>query len=499
MKKTVFLTGASGNMGFAGFKELYKRKDMYNIVVLNLDNPDARKKFAPYMFDSAVRCVWGDLTNYEDVLDGVTGADYVLHVGGLVSPAADYYPKKTLHVNITAMKNIVKAVKAQPDPDKVKVVYIGTVAQTGDRNYPTHWGRTGDPIQISVYDHYAISKTIAEQILADSGLRYWVSLRQTGILYPDILKNMDPIMFHVPINGVLEWVTVEDSGRLCAKVCNDRLPEEFWRRFYNISSGKDYRLTNYEFEQLLLESLGMRGNDIPKRLFEPNWFILQNFHGQWYTDADVLEEYLHFRHNVPIREYFRKLSKNTPVYFRFSALAPYSILKRTMMNDIAKTPLYGTKAWIDNGIKDRITAYYGSWEKYDSIGSWDEFEIIIPDKEEYKYLDHGYDESKDFSTLKISDMKKAAEFRGGKCISARLGKDMYTPIRWKCAHGHEFEMSPNLVLKGGHWCPECLPMPWNYDEIARHNPFFAQVWYSHHDKDENNTYDDSIYYGFSRG
>mgnify|MGYP003300411869 FL=1 len=204
MKKTVFLTGGSGNMGFAGFKELYKRKDMYNIVLLNLDTQDARKKFAPYMFDPAVRCVWGDLTSYEDVLSCVDGADYVLHIGGLVSPAADYYPKKTLFTNITAMENIVKAVKAQPDPDKIKVVYIGTVAQTGDRNYPTHWGRTGDPIQISVYDHYAISKTVAEQLLAESGLRYWVSLRQTGILYPDILKNMDPIMYHVPINGGLE-------------------------------------------------------------------------------------------------------------------------------------------------------------------------------------------------------------------------------------------------------------------------------------------------------
>lgn len=499
MKKTVFLTGSSGNMGFAGFLELYKRRDMYNLVLLNLDTQQARKKFAPYMFDPSVKCVWGDLTNYEDVLSCVEGADYILHVGGLVSPAADYYPKKTLFTNITAMENIVRAVKAQPEPDKIKVVYIGTVAQTGDRNYPTHWGRTGDPIQISVYDHYAISKTIAEQLLADSGLKYWVSLRQTGILYPDILKNLDPIMYHVPINGVLEWVTVEDSGRLCAKVCNERVPEEFWRRFYNISSGPGYRLTNYEFEELLLNSLGMRGKDMPKKLFEPNWFILQNFHGQWFTDADELENYLHFRMNVPIKDYFKKLSRNVPFVYKFSGMAPYSILKKTMMRDIAKTPLYGTKAWIDNGIKDRITAYYGSYEKYDSIGSWKDFEVIVPDKNEMSYLDHGYDESKDFHSLKIADMKKAAEFRGGQCISKKLGKDMYTPIKWKCAHGHEFEMSPNLVLKGGHWCPECLPMPWNYDEIAKHNPFFAQVWYSHHDKDENNVYDDSIYYGFARG
>ena len=48
-------------------------------------------------------------------------------------------------------------------------------------------------------------------------------MRQSGILYPNILKNMDPIMFHVPINGVLEWCTVEDSGRLmCNLVLEDQ-------------------------------------------------------------------------------------------------------------------------------------------------------------------------------------------------------------------------------------------------------------------------------------
>ena len=309
MKKTVFLTGASGTMGFEGFKELYIRRNMYNIVLLLRDSKKNRNLFAPYMSDSSVKIVWGDLTVYEDVLECVNGADYILHVGGLVSPAADYFPKKTLFTNVTAMENIVNAVKAQPDPDAVKVVYIGTVAQTGDRNAPVHWGRTGDPIQISVYDHYAISKTKAEAILADSGLKYWVSLRQTGILYAAILKNMDPIMYHVPINGMLEWATVEDSGRLCAKVCNDRLPEEFWRRFYNISSGHDYRLTNYEFEVLLLNAIGMKGADIPKKLFDPNWFINRNFHGQWYTDADDLENYLHFRANIPVKEYFKSLAK----------------------------------------------------------------------------------------------------------------------------------------------------------------------------------------------
>ena len=34
MIKTVFLTGATGNMGWAGFKELYARRDEFNIRIL---------------------------------------------------------------------------------------------------------------------------------------------------------------------------------------------------------------------------------------------------------------------------------------------------------------------------------------------------------------------------------------------------------------------------------------------------------------------------------
>ena len=62
--------------------------------------------------------------------------------------------------------------------------------------------------------------------------------------------------------------------------------------------------------------------------------------------------------------------------------------------------------------------------------------------------------------------------------------------------GHRFKASPTLVLLGGHWCPECLPLPWNYDEIAKGNPFFAQVWYPFHDKKEHNVYDESIFADF---
>lgn len=498
-KKTVALTGASGNMGYQGFLELYKRKDRFHIVLLLRDSEKNRKKFRAYLNDPAVRIVWGDLTCYEDVLEMVTGADFVLHVGGMVSPAADYYPNKTIHTNVTAAKNIVAAVKAQPDPDAVKVVYIGTVAETGDRNAPIHWGRTGDPIKISVYDHYAISKVKAEAIFAESGLRHWVSLRQSGILYPNILKNMEPIMYHVPMNGVLEWATVEDSGRLLVNVCGEDIPEEFWRRFYNIGSGEAYRITNYQFEDLLLRTLGLGSM---KRLFNPNWFTTQNFHGQYYYDSDVLEEYCHFRANVPVKEYFRSMLDKVEPFYKLAFLGrPWApILKHTMMKSIAKTKEYGTLWWVENQIPERISAYFGSMEDYRKIpDNWKDFPLHFPSTSvaspEVRLLDHGYDETRDFESLTLEDLRKAAAFRGGECLAEEL-PDMYTPIPWRSARGNEFMMSANLVLRGGHWCPEELPWPWDYDTEAKLNSFFAQVWYPLHSPEEQNVYGPEIFDNF---
>lgn len=365
-KKTVFLTGATGNMGWAGFKELYKRKDRFNIRILARDSKKNRKLLSSYLDDPAVKVVWGDLMVYEDVLEGVTGADYVLHVGGMVSPAADYYPEKTLRVNVTAAENVVKAVQAQPDPSGIKVVYIGSVAQYGDRNPPDHWGSAEDIQVPAAFDMYALSKIRAEKVFADSGIRNWVSLRQSGILYPGILKVLNPTAFHVPMAGVLEWATIEDSGRLLAQVCEDWVPEDFWNKAYNISSGADYRMTNYVFMKRILGALGLPE---PEKVFEPQWFALRNFHGMWYTDADKLEEILHFRANIPVEEYFADMKSKLPWFYNLAFLAPAWAVKM-FMKPLAYEKGLGTQWWVENDI-DRFRVCYGSYEDYEAAKSWD--------------------------------------------------------------------------------------------------------------------------------
>lgn len=365
-KKTIFLTGGTGNMGWAGFQEIYK-KGKFNIRLLARDSRKNHKLLDRYADDPSVTVVWGDLTCYEDVLAGVKGSDYVLHVGGMVSPAADYYPEKTLEVNVTAAQNVVNAVLEQPDSAEIKVVYIGSVAQYGDRNPPHHWGGAEEPQVPAKYDMYALSKIRSEEIFASSGLAHWVSLRQSGILYPGILSVVNPTAFHVPMGGVLEWATIEDSGRLLAQVCEDWVPEDFWNNAYNISSGEQYRMTNYEFMTRMLGALGLPG---PEKVFEPQWFALKNFHGMWYTDADRLDEILRFRANTPVDEYFASMKSKLPWFYSLAFLAPAWAVKM-FMKPFAFEKGMGTQWWVKND-PEKFEAYYGSREAYESIRSWDD-------------------------------------------------------------------------------------------------------------------------------
>ena len=468
----MFISGASGNMGREGLRQLLERRDRFRVVALVLPTTRDRRILSAYRGDPDLTVVWGDLTNYEDVVQGVTGADYVLHVGGMVSPQADRDPEWTERVNIGGIGNILRAIQAQPDPNQVKLVYIGSVAQTGDRNPPIHWGRVGDPIRISRLDRYAVTKTVAERAVIESGLRYWVSLRQTAILHGNRPQpaRMDPIMFHVPLRGVFEWVTAEDSGRLLANVCAKDVPEHFWRRIYNIGGGTACRVTNYEFLLGSFAAFGL-GKRHMEALFDPKWFALQDFHGQWFEDSDALEDLLHFRRQTfdDFGVYFRR---HAPILAALQVSMPAFAFR--LAHKLVLEP-FATRYWNQPGAGHRIEAFFGSRERWQSIPGWDGLDTNRPSDRPVR-LDHGYDETRPEAEFDVDVMHAAAEFRGGRFLSSRMTRgDLTAKLRWQCAFGHEFDASPTLVLLGGHWCPRCLPPPWNDDEIARRNPFFAQV------------------------
>ena len=261
-KKTVFLTGACGGMGFQGLTRMLKDGDNYSTLVLVRDSEKNRKMLEPYMAQENLEIVWGDLNDYDTVYKCVEKSDLILHVAAFVSPQANYNPKKAMQVNYGSTKNLITAIKEQGRENEVKFVYIGTVAETGDRMPPIHWGRVGDPIKPSMFDYYAVSKVAAERYVIESGLKYWVSLRQTGIIGPAMSKIRDAIMFHNCYDNVLEYVSDRDSGVLLRNLsyqdATDKMDNAFWGHIYNIGGGEKCRVSTAEMFERLYGDIGIK-------------------------------------------------------------------------------------------------------------------------------------------------------------------------------------------------------------------------------------------------
>ncbi|NHJ12967.1 MAG: NAD(P)-dependent oxidoreductase [Candidatus Thorarchaeota archaeon] len=512
MKERVLLLGASGSMGAEAFQVLWKRRlsqgrIRYEIVLLQRPSERNKELFAPYergcgikpvpkegvVESGGLKIVWGDATNYCDMLEAVRDADWVLCPMALIAPAADHNPSMSEAVNTVAIKHVIKAIYELGSENHTKFVYVGSVAETGDRLQSIHMGRVGDPLKPSVFDFYATCKIAGERAVIESGLKYWVSLRQTYIAIPNAMDLMDPIMFHQPIDTCIELNTARDAGRGLVN-CLD-IPEEsdFWRRVYNMGGGPECRAVFLEMIDRMMQLFGLGDY---RRIMERKWFATRNFHCQFYEDSWILNEYLR-NFGDSLEDYYRQVKENLPISARVAAI----LVKIPGIRNLVLSAAYrrmkamvcgkdGTLRWYESHNEQRIKAFYGSFEEYESIGDWDDSDM--PNlKPEWKRLEHGYDESK--SSIALSDLQGAAEFRGGRLLSTKWNGDMYLPLEWECAFQHHFTGTPYLVLKTGHWCPDCAPPPWDYGRIAEKNPFFAQVWYTNHSKNEKDLYDSDCY------
>lgn len=491
-KIRVFLSGATGGMGRECLKQMIGDTDKYEIVILARDSEKNHSILQPYAGREGLTILWGDLTNYEDAKKCVKGCDIVLHVAAFVSPQADYHPAQAMKINYGSTKNLISAIYELGQQDKTRFVYIGTVAETGDRMPPIHWGRVGDPIKPSMFDYYAVSKVASERYVIESGLKYWVSLRQTGIIGPAMAKIRDAIQFHNCLDNVLEYVSDRDSGRAMRNLClfqaEGSLDSSFWGHIYNIGGGESCRVSTYDMYKKMYGELGFKTLE---HVIEPKWNATRNFHGQYYLDSDKLEDYLHFRSDSMQYFYDAYLKElgSTKGLARVMCIIPGgqrlmgSIIKKSFRKYMLEE--HGTRRWIEENVEDHIEAYWGSRKAWEALPEKDSDMKHFTDWDKVILLDHGYDETKPEAGLDLEDMKKAAEFRGGKLISEEMTKgDWSTKLRFRCAFGHEFEASPRLVLEGGHWCDECERKSWNYGRRAKVDPFFAQVWDPLHEPDE---------------
>ncbi len=468
-KKKICLTGASGSMGGEAFKELLKNRDKYDIVLLLRPSRKNKKAFAPYEGQEGIAIVWGDLCHGPDIDRFVDGADHVLHAAALIPPKADHRPAECRAVICDGTANIVSAIKKQPaGADRIRLVFIGSVAEYGDRLPPMHMLRVGDPLRPTVGDIYSTAKVATERMVIESGIKYWCVLRQTFIAIPNLLSLMDPIMFHQPLNTHIELITSADAGYGLARTVE--APEDFYGRVYNMSGGPSCRVIYSEYLASMWKVFGL--GDYRKAM-SPNWFATRNFHCGWYEDSDVLNQYLgHWRHTLD--DYEKMVAATIPWYLKLGGKIAPAFVVRAVMKTMCD-PL----KWIRRNEEEKIKAFFGSREVWEKIPDWDGYEEWIG-KESEKAVSTPKEVASAHSNP--DDIQAMAESRGGQCL-APASADLKGKLKWRCGLGHEWEAAPQLV-RLGHWCPQCAPPPWDYDTIAGVDPLLAYYYYANHRKDE---------------
>jgi len=466
-KKKILLTGASGSMGGEAFKELLRRKDKYDTVILLRPSKKKKKALAKYEGQEGLKIIWGDLCNPDDVWQAVDGVDHVLHPASLIAPEADDKPALCKQINCHGTENIIAAIKKQPDNgNNIRLVYIASVAEYGDRLPPIHMVKVGDPLKPSVGDYYAATKIAAEKAVIESGLKYWAVMRQTYIAIPNALSLMDPIMFHQPVETHIELITSQDAGY--GLVQTIETPEDFYGRVYNMGGGPSCRVVFKDYLDRMMKLFGL--GDF-RQFMDLNWFATRNFHCCWYEDSYVLNEYLgHWRQSI--EDHYRQVEGNIPWYLKYGArIAPPFVVKAVMKR--MAEPLH----WIKKNDVEKIKAFFGSRQAWDRIPDW----------KHYNYVEEEPTEAQesaiaDFKNFTLEEIQRMARIRGGQCLSATFN-DVRTKLRWRCAFDHEWDATA-MLIRAGHWCPECAAPPWDYDTKAKADPLLGKFYYNNHDMSE---------------
>ena len=507
MKEKVALFGASGTMGFQAFKELWAQRDKYEISILVLPSEQELGIFRDYQRQagikpiqgagtekgSGLKIIWGDATNYDDVVETIQGADWVLNAMAYISPMADYHPELARAVNVDAIAHIINAIEAEPNgAERIRYVHTGTVAETGNRPVGIHVGRVGDPLKPSVFDYYAITKIIGERLVLESNIKHWVSLRMTFIMptsYKEMVALNDAISFHMPLDARMENITDRDAGFGMVNCLDISDESDFWQRVYNMGGGPAMRTIAYDYMVASYSNSGLRIEACAER----NWNATRNFHMQYYEDSKLLNDYLHYWRDT-LESHGEIIAKDMPLGMKLVAFLAQKIPAfrekaeqgaYALLQEMAENHRNSPRYWYTHRSDLRISAFYKDYASYESIPDWGmDMPNLDPDAA-WKRLDHGYDEGK--TQLDLSDLQDAARFRRGKCQSDSWDGDLYSPLEWACVFGHIFTARPFTILKAGHWCPKC-DTTWHGDEQAKKNPFFAQVWYADHDSSESNFY-----------
>ncbi|MCM1360265.1 MAG: NAD(P)-dependent oxidoreductase [Corallococcus sp.] len=493
----IAVTGVTGNMGKEALKELLKIPNTeYRILVLP-DDKRVKKLRREHKKDlKRIEILFGNLADTKTCEKLVKDTDYVINMAAVIPPHSDQHPQKAIECNEVGVNCLVTAIeKSSPQP---KFIHTSTMALYGNRNEKHLWGRVGDPLLISPFDLYSLTKMRGEFRVLESDITSKVVLRQTAMLHNNMLSdNMsDGLMFHTCFNAPLEWATAEDSGLLIANIIRrdmqEDLSESFWGKVFNIGGGLQNCVTGYD---ILNDGFEIIGGSV-KNFFEPRFNATRNFHGLWFYDSKKLDDLFHYQRQSTA-DFWEKF-KSTHKILKCGKIVPKGLIKRFAIMRLFKSP-NSARYWYKHNDEAKLLAYFDGKENYEALGKdWSNFPLLkfgktqngetvdyakMKDIADADLPDLGFDPDGD---IDYDVLSRIATMHGGKLISQ--SGSLYDKLEWENSDGQRFTAKGYTVVVG-HWMNlSYANYCWDFDRLAKKDKIYAALWYDSHRKDEDNFY-----------
>jgi nucleoside-diphosphate-sugar epimerase len=246
----VLVTGAFGNIGWSATEELLRRgHDVRCFDLKTRENLRRAKKIK-----GEAESVLGDLRNPEDVALAVQDRDVVVHLAFVIPRLSstgvnsEEEPRWAREVNVGGMRNLLQAMKAQPQPPRMLFSSSFHIyGYTQDQAPPRKITDLPQPVE-----HYAHHKVECEGLVRESGLT-WSIFRLAAAL--PIRLIMDPGMFDVALDNRIEFVHTRDVG---LAIANALEIDEAWGKVWHIGGGPACQLTQRELVERVLGTVGLR-------------------------------------------------------------------------------------------------------------------------------------------------------------------------------------------------------------------------------------------------
>ncbi len=255
----VLITGSFGNIGEKTVTELLKQG--HEVICLDLKNPTNEK--VAKQFAGKVECIWGDITNAEQVADAVGKSDAVIHMAAMLPATVDVNPELGQRVNVGGTQNIVDGIKASGRD--IQLVFCSSISVHGN-NMPDGPSPRKIDSPYKKEDHYAGHKIECEQLIDAAGITA-TTVRIGACMDAESDIGGDPkdalsLLYKVHADCRIEYIHPKDVALALVNAVGNQ--EAFGNKYF-LGAGKEGQTTWSAYASIIFEALGL--GKAPKRLF----------------------------------------------------------------------------------------------------------------------------------------------------------------------------------------------------------------------------------------